>query len=92
LLYKKLANVLDQLSPVGLVARAPNIMVVTPSLPVKTVKEFIDYAKANPGQISFASSGVGAPRRTSPANISSSWPRSTWSMCPIAARPRPIPI
>src|SRR5580700_4320200 len=39
LLYKKLANVLDQLSPVGLVARAPNIMVVTPSLPVKTVKE-----------------------------------------------------
>ena len=92
LLYKKLANVLDQLSPIGLVARAPNIMVVTPSLPVKTVKEFIDYAKANPGQISFASSGVGAPRRTSPANISSSWPRSTWSMCPIAARPRPIPI
>jgi tripartite-type tricarboxylate transporter receptor subunit TctC len=60
LLYKKLADVLDQLSPVGLVARAPNIMVVTPSLPVKTVKEFIDYAKANPGQISFASSGVGA--------------------------------
>src|SRR4029077_11857773 len=60
LLYKKLADVLDQLSPVGLVARAPNIMVVTPSLPVTTVKEFIDYAKANPGQISFASSGVGA--------------------------------
>src|SRR5580704_10100433 len=59
-LYKKLANVLDQLSPIGLVARAPNIMVVTPSLPVKSVKEFIDYAKANPGQISFASSGVGA--------------------------------
>ena len=60
MLYKKFANVLDQVSPVGLVARAPNIMVVTPSLPVKTVKEFIDYAKANPGQISFASSGVGA--------------------------------
>src|ERR1700684_1985301 len=60
LLYKKFADVLDQLSPVGLVARAPNIMVVTPSLPVKSVKEFIDSAKANPGQISFASSGVGA--------------------------------
>jgi tripartite-type tricarboxylate transporter receptor subunit TctC len=59
-LYKKLSNVLDELSPVGIVARAPNIMVVTPSLPVKTVQEFIDYAKANPGQISFASSGVGA--------------------------------
>jgi tripartite-type tricarboxylate transporter receptor subunit TctC len=59
-LYKKLANVLDELIPVGIVARAPNIMVVTPSLPVHTVKEFIDYAKANPGKISFASSGVGA--------------------------------
>jgi tripartite-type tricarboxylate transporter receptor subunit TctC len=59
-LYKKLTNVLDELIPVGIAARAPNIMVVTPSLPVHSVKEFIDYAKANPGQISFASSGVGA--------------------------------
>jgi tripartite-type tricarboxylate transporter receptor subunit TctC len=59
-LYKKLSNVLDELAPVGIVARAPNIMVVTPTLPVKSVQEFIDYAKANPGQISFASSGVGA--------------------------------
>jgi tripartite-type tricarboxylate transporter receptor subunit TctC len=59
-LYKKLTNVLDELIPVGIAARAPNIIVVTPSLPVHSVKEFIDYAKANPGQISFASSGVGA--------------------------------
>jgi tripartite-type tricarboxylate transporter receptor subunit TctC len=59
-LYKKLNNVLDELAPVGIVARAPNIMVVTPTLPVRSVQEFIDYAKANPGQISFASSGVGA--------------------------------
>jgi tripartite-type tricarboxylate transporter receptor subunit TctC len=59
-LYKKLSNVLNELSPVGIVMHVPNIMVVTPSLPVKTVQEFIDYAKANPGQISMASSGVGA--------------------------------
>jgi tripartite-type tricarboxylate transporter receptor subunit TctC len=59
-LYKKLAHVLDDLIPVGMVMRAPNIMVVTPSLPVKTVREFIDYAKAHPGQLSMASSGVGA--------------------------------
>jgi tripartite-type tricarboxylate transporter receptor subunit TctC len=59
-LYKKLSNVLEELAPIGIVARAPNIMVVTPSLPVKTVQEFIDYAKVNPGKISFASSGVGA--------------------------------
>jgi tripartite-type tricarboxylate transporter receptor subunit TctC len=59
-IYKKLSNVLEELTPVGMVMRAPNLMVVTPSLPVKTVKEFIDYAKANPGQISMASSGMGA--------------------------------
>ena len=59
LLYKKLANVLDEVTPVGLVMRVPNIMVVTPSLPVKTVQEFLDYCKAHPGGISFASSGNG---------------------------------
>jgi tripartite-type tricarboxylate transporter receptor subunit TctC len=35
-------------------------MIITPSLPVTTVQEFIDYAKANPGKLSMASSGVGA--------------------------------
>jgi tripartite-type tricarboxylate transporter receptor subunit TctC len=60
LLYKKLSNVLDELTPVGVVMRVPNIMIITPSLPVKTVREFIDYAKANPGKLSIASSGVGA--------------------------------
>jgi tripartite-type tricarboxylate transporter receptor subunit TctC len=60
LLYKKLANVLDELTPVGVVMRVPNIMIITPSLPVTTVREFIDYAKANPGKLSMASSGVGA--------------------------------
>jgi tripartite-type tricarboxylate transporter receptor subunit TctC len=59
-LYKKLSNVLDELTPIGIVMRVPNLMVITPSLPVKTVQEFIDYAKANPGQLSMASSGVGA--------------------------------
>jgi tripartite-type tricarboxylate transporter receptor subunit TctC len=59
-LYKKLNNVLEELTPIGLVMRVPNIMVVTPSLPVTTVKEFIDYARANPGKLSMASSGVGA--------------------------------
>jgi tripartite-type tricarboxylate transporter receptor subunit TctC len=60
LLYKKLANVLDEVTPVGVVMRVPNIMIITPSLPVATVREFIDYAKANPGKLSMASSGVGA--------------------------------
>jgi tripartite-type tricarboxylate transporter receptor subunit TctC len=60
LLYRKLSNVLDEVTPVGVVMRVPNIMIITPSLPVTTVREFIDYAKANPGKLSMASSGVGA--------------------------------
>jgi tripartite-type tricarboxylate transporter receptor subunit TctC len=39
--------------------RVPNVMEVSPALPVKTVPEFIAYAKANPGKVMFASSGVG---------------------------------
>ena len=39
--------------------RLTNVMVVPPSLPVKTVAEFIAYAKAHPGELSFASSGNG---------------------------------
>jgi tripartite-type tricarboxylate transporter receptor subunit TctC len=60
-LYKKLPfNFLRDTVPVGGVMRFPNLMVVAPSLPVKTVREFIDYAKAHPGELSMASSGVGA--------------------------------
>jgi tripartite-type tricarboxylate transporter receptor subunit TctC len=59
-LYRKLSNVLEELAPISGVMRFPNLMVVTPSLPVSTVAEFIDYAKAHPGELSMASSGVGA--------------------------------
>ena len=47
------------LAPVSLICDYPNIMAVPMSLPVKTVREFIDYAKANPGKITYASSGYG---------------------------------
>jgi tripartite-type tricarboxylate transporter receptor subunit TctC len=47
-------------APVAGIGRAPNVMVVHPSLPAKTVPEFIAYAKANPGKISMASAGVGS--------------------------------
>lgn len=46
-------------APVALVARVPNAMVTHPALPVRNVKEFIALAKSRPGQINFASSGVG---------------------------------
>ena len=60
-LYEKLNfNLLNDIVPVASFMRVPNVMEVTLSLPVKTVPEFIAYAKANPGKISFASSGVGS--------------------------------
>jgi|SRR5579862_499520 len=59
-LYEKLNfNFLRDATPVAGVVRVPNVLEVTPSLPVKSVPEFIAYAKANPGKLSFASAGVG---------------------------------
>jgi tripartite-type tricarboxylate transporter receptor subunit TctC len=49
------------LVPLVMVAGAPFVLVVNPSLPVKTVKEFIAYAKERPGQLSYGSGGPGAP-------------------------------
>jgi tripartite-type tricarboxylate transporter receptor subunit TctC len=45
--------------PVALFANVPNILVVHPSVQARTVKELIDYARANPGKLSYASSGAG---------------------------------
>ncbi|MEW6451935.1 MAG: tripartite tricarboxylate transporter substrate binding protein [Pseudomonadota bacterium] len=47
-------------SPIALLAYVLNTMVIHPSVPAKTVKEFIDYAKANPGKIAYASAGPGS--------------------------------
>lgn len=59
-LYKKLAYSPDKdLAPVALVAVVPYMLVINASLPVKNLPEFIAYAKARPGKLSFASSGVG---------------------------------
>jgi tripartite-type tricarboxylate transporter receptor subunit TctC len=60
-LYKKLAyDSLNDYAPVTQVTSAPNVIVVHPSLPAKTVKELIALAKANPGKIDYASSGNGS--------------------------------
>lgn len=59
-LYKKLAYSPDKdLSPVALIAVVPYMIVINASLPAKNLQEFIAYAKARPGKLSFASSGVG---------------------------------
>jgi len=60
-LHKKLAyDALNDFTPVTQVTSAPNVLVVHPSLPAKTVKELIALAKARPGQIDYASSGNGS--------------------------------
>ena len=58
-LYDKLNYNFRAVAPVASISRAPNVMVVHPSVPAKTVPEFIAYAKANPGKINMASSGTG---------------------------------
>jgi tripartite-type tricarboxylate transporter receptor subunit TctC len=59
-LYDKLNfNFIRDIAPVASLVRAPNVMVVNPTVPAKTVPEFIAYAKANPGKINMASPGIG---------------------------------
>jgi tripartite-type tricarboxylate transporter receptor subunit TctC len=49
----------DAMTAVALVVRVPNAIFVTPSLPVRTLRELVDYAKARPGQLNIGSSGIG---------------------------------
>jgi tripartite-type tricarboxylate transporter receptor subunit TctC len=59
-LYTKLPfNFLEDMVPVGGIVRVPNVMTVTKNFPAKTVAEFIEYGKKNPGKINMASSGAG---------------------------------
>jgi tripartite-type tricarboxylate transporter receptor subunit TctC len=59
-LYEKLNfNFMHDITPVAGIIRVPDVMVVHPSIPAKTVPEFISYVKANPGKISMASAGNG---------------------------------
>jgi Uncharacterized protein conserved in bacteria len=59
-LYRNLDfSLVKDFAPVALGVKVPNVLVVNPSVPAKTVKELVDYAKANPGKLAFASSGSG---------------------------------
>jgi tripartite-type tricarboxylate transporter receptor subunit TctC len=62
-LYDKLNfNFIRDMVPVASIARTPLVLDVNPSVPVKTVPEFIAYARANPGTLNMGSSGVGSPQ------------------------------
>jgi tripartite-type tricarboxylate transporter receptor subunit TctC len=59
-LYDKLSfNFISDIAPVTAMSRGALVMVVNPSFPARTVREFIAYAKANPGKINMATSGIG---------------------------------
>jgi len=65
-LYEKLNFVfLRDIAPVASFARTPLVMEVHPSVPVRSVPEFIAYAKANPGKVNYASAGMGTPQHVS---------------------------
>jgi len=65
-LYKNLNfNFIRDIAPVATIMRVPLVMEVNPSVPVKTVPEFIAYAKANPGKVNYASAGIGTPQHVS---------------------------
>jgi len=60
-LYEKLNfDFIRDIAPIASVMRTPNVMLVNPTVAAKSVPEFIAYAKANPGKVSFASAGLGS--------------------------------
>ncbi len=60
-LYPKLPfDPVEDFAPITLIGREPGVLVVNPALPVKTLQEFVAYAKARPGQVDYASSGNGS--------------------------------
>ena len=66
-LYPKLGyDPAKDLAPISLVAGIQNIMVVHPSVPAKTLKEFVQLAKNNPGELNFGSGGVGTTTHLAP--------------------------
>ncbi len=65
-LYENLKfDFMRDIAPIAGIIRFPNLMEVNPSFPAKTVPEFISYAKANPGKVTFASTGIGTTQHLS---------------------------
>jgi tripartite-type tricarboxylate transporter receptor subunit TctC len=60
-LYKNLQyDPVHDLAPVGMLHQLPNVLIVHPSVPATSLRELIDYARSNPGKLTFASAGVGS--------------------------------
>ena len=75
--------------PIIHLATFPNLLVVNPALPVKTVKELVAHAKANPRQAQLRVAGQRQLRTHGRRAVQAWSPASTWCTCPIAAPRRP---
>ena len=64
-IYKLRFDPIKDLGAIGLVAMVPNVLVVHPAVPARSVADFIAYARARPGELNFGSAGVGAPSHLS---------------------------
>jgi tripartite-type tricarboxylate transporter receptor subunit TctC len=53
-------DAIKQFTPIGMIGATPNVLVVNANVPVKTVTEFVDYLKRNPGKVSYGSAGQGS--------------------------------
>ena len=85
-LYEKLKyNLIRDIAPVAGIIRVPLVMQVNPSVPVKTVPEFIAYAKANPAKLNMASAGNGTPQHVS-GELFQMMAGVNMTMCPTAGR------
>jgi tripartite-type tricarboxylate transporter receptor subunit TctC len=85
-----------QFAPITLVSASPYVIVSSTKANINSVAELISRARANPGKLTFGSSGTGAPPApapppTSPPSCSSPWRRSTCSTSPIRAPAKPPP-
>ena len=70
-LYKKMTYTLDDFAPVSLLAKGPLALALSHSLPVKTLQEFVTYAKARPGQLNYGTTGRGGGAHLTGAMICS---------------------
>jgi len=71
-LYKQLPYDPKDLAPVALIARSPIFLAVQPRMPVTTMKEFIEFVRARPGQLNYGSSGIGTVHHLTMEAIKSS--------------------
>ena len=61
LMYRKMQfNPAKDLAPITQLSEAPNLVIVNPAVPAKTLKELVEFTRANPGKLNYASSGVGS--------------------------------